>query len=286
MRNTKLDLMNQSRPHLLRQPAGAHQEEIEAQAKSAVQRDPTAQLACRIGDGSCAGAHADTVNRSTVQRAPDTLLRLQRQYGNRFVQRVVELARQGEGEADVSADVEQQIESARGGGRPLDSTIRAQMEPAFGANFGGVRVHTNSGADGLNQSLSARAFTTGQDIFFKQGEYNPGTSGGRELLAHELTHVVQQNGAVQKDEQQIQAKLTLGQPGDQYEQEADRIAQAVIQQETKPTQADGDRQVVNREYSEEDEMMMQRQYDEEEEPMQMKIDSIRRQMPENKKDYG
>lgn len=95
----------------------------------------------------------------------------------------------------LSADVESGIESARSGGRPLDDAVRAKMEPAFGADFGGVRVHTGSRSDGLNQSLQSRAFTTGSDIFFRGGEYQPANSGGQELLAHELTHVVQQGAA-------------------------------------------------------------------------------------------
>ena len=57
-----------------------------------------------------------------------------------------------------------------------------------------MRVHTGPRADSLNHTLQAKAFTTGQDIFFRQGAYNPASSGGQELLAHELTHVVQQNG--------------------------------------------------------------------------------------------
>jgi len=68
------------------------------------------------------------------------------------------------------------------------------MEPRFGADFGGVRVHADAEAHQLNQDLSARAFTTGQDIFFKQGEYSPSSAGGQALLAHELTHVLQQGG--------------------------------------------------------------------------------------------
>jgi outer membrane protein OmpA-like peptidoglycan-associated protein len=96
------------------------------------------------------------------------------------------------------------------------------MESAFGVDFGSVRVHTGAQANMLNHQLSARAFTTGQDIFFRQGEYNPGSSGGQELLAHELTHVVQQNG-------DIQAKLVVGAPDDAYEEEADRVARAVVQ---------------------------------------------------------
>jgi hypothetical protein len=74
------------------------------------------------------------------------------------------------------------------------------MEQAFGADFSGVKVHTDGQSDQLNQSIQARAFTTGQDIFFRQGQYEPGSKGGQELLAHELTHVVQQNGGSGKND--------------------------------------------------------------------------------------
>jgi hypothetical protein len=94
----------------------------------------------------------------------------------------------------VDDDVESAIQRNRGGGQALGDGVRGSMEQAFGADFGGVKVHTDGEADSLNQSLQARAFTTGQDIFFRQGEYNPGSTQGQELLAHELTHVVQQNG--------------------------------------------------------------------------------------------
>ena len=73
------------------------------------------------------------------------------------------------------------------------------MEQAFNADFSGVKVHTGAESDTLNRSLSARAFTSGHDVFFRQGEYNPDSTAGQELLAHELTHVVQQRGtAVQR----------------------------------------------------------------------------------------
>ena len=94
----------------------------------------------------------------------------------------------------IDSEVESRIESSRGGGQSLGEEVRAPMESAFGADFGGVKVHTDSSSHQLNQSLQARAFTTGQDIFFRGGEYSPQSSGGQELLAHELTHVVQQNG--------------------------------------------------------------------------------------------
>ena len=97
------------------------------------------------------------------------------------------------------------------------------------------RIHTDSRADGLNQLLSARAFATGRDVFFRQGEYNPGSSAGRELLAHELTHVVQQNG------DGIQRKMTVSEPGDAHEIEADQMAHAVMQREHTPS---ADRQIA------------------------------------------
>ena len=96
---------------------------------------------------------------------------------------------------DVDTDVARSIQSAKGGGAPLHDGVRSSMEQGFGADFSGVRVHTGGQADALNRSLNARAFTTGNDIFFGQGQYNPGNSGGQELIAHELTHTVQQGAA-------------------------------------------------------------------------------------------
>ncbi|MEI1378398.1 DUF4157 domain-containing protein [Nostoc sp. UHCC 0926] len=107
--------------------------------------------------------------------------------------------RRAEGLMADAPDIEASINQARGGGQAMAKNIRHPMEVAFGTDFSGVKVHTDSQSDQLNRSIQARAFTTGQDVFFRQGEYNPGSRGGQELLAHELTHVVQQNGgAVQR----------------------------------------------------------------------------------------
>jgi hypothetical protein len=195
-------------------------------------------------------------------------VQVQRLFGNQFLQRQLAIARQDEGEAEATPDIESAIQRKRGGGQSLDSGVRGQMESAFGADFSAVNVHTDSEADTLNRSLSARAFTTGQDIFFKQGEYNPGSSSGRELLAHELTHVVQQNG------DEVQTKLAIGQPGDIYEQEADKVANQVIRMEHQPSAQDTSQGLVNRQTEEEEpeglqpkleEAFVQRQFDEDEE---------------------
>jgi hypothetical protein len=85
------------------------------------------------------------------------------------------------------------LESAQGGA-PIDRGARDYMEPRFGADFSGVQVHADARAAELSRSLSARAFAYGQHIYFNAGEYRPDTPEGKRVLAHELTHVVQQRG--------------------------------------------------------------------------------------------
>jgi len=106
--------------------------------------------------------------------------------------------------SSVTADpeVENAIRRSRNSGQALTASIRKPMEQAFGSDFSGVRVHTNTQSDQLSHSLQAKAFTTGKDIFFRQGAYAPQNRSGQELLAHELTHVVdlfknKQNGQVE-----------------------------------------------------------------------------------------
>jgi hypothetical protein len=98
------------------------------------------------------------------------------------------------GEFDVEGDVEQGIQKTSGGGQPLADSARSFFEPRFGHEFENVHVHVDSQADSLNRSIQARAFTKGSDIYFASGEYQPESSSGRSLLAHELTHVIQQTG--------------------------------------------------------------------------------------------
>jgi hypothetical protein len=115
------------------------------------------------------------------------------------IQRVDEEKVDMSGSFDVNADVESQISAASGSGQGIPDVHRELFESSMGHDFSGVNIHADAQSDSLNQQLGARAFTTGSDIFFRQGEYNPGSSGGQELLAHELTHVVQQGAAgVQK----------------------------------------------------------------------------------------
>lgn len=100
-------------------------------------------------------------------------------------------------EADsVSVEIEQQIASLRGQGAQLPEAVRAEMENQFSQDFSAVCIHDDAAADALCKQLSARAFTVGSDIFFAAGEYAPTTQEGKRLLAHELTHVVQQGQGI------------------------------------------------------------------------------------------
>jgi hypothetical protein len=164
---------------------------------------------------------------ASIQRA---VLNLQQTAGNHAVQGLIQRARESEQDAVAAGQLDEElnrsIQRARGTGRPLDGATNAHMSQAFGADFGSVRVHTDAQAGALSRSLSAKAFTLGNDIFFNQDAYHPGNSGGRQLLAHELAHVVQQGGAAAGN--RAQTKLAVGPAGDRYEQEADAVAARVM----------------------------------------------------------
>lgn len=95
--------------------------------------------------------------------------------------------------AVASESISNQINSSRGNGSVMDTDTRSFMESRFGSDFGNVKIHTNKEALQMNRELEAKAFTVGKDIYFNEGQYQPNSDDGRRLLAHELTHVVQQN---------------------------------------------------------------------------------------------
>ncbi len=96
-------------------------------------------------------------------------------------------------------NLQQQLSQTKGGGSTLAECTRTPMEDAFGTGFSGVKVHTGSHAVQMNKELHAQAFTHGSDIYFNEGKYSPASNEGRHLLAHELTHVIQQGGSDHSD---------------------------------------------------------------------------------------
>jgi hypothetical protein len=110
-------------------------------------------------------------------------------------------------------------------GLPLDASTRAFMEPLFGHDFSKVRVHTDARAADSAQAVDALAYTAGGSIVFNAGRFSPASSDGRRLLAHELTHVVQQGDRPKS----LPADLQVGSPDDRVEVQADRTAAGILQ---------------------------------------------------------
>jgi hypothetical protein len=193
------------------------------------------------------------------QRALDasTLARMQQTMGNAAVQRFM-AQRSGNSPAELDEETATAIQSQRGSGNKIDESSADKAGQTMGHDLGDVNVHTDSQADQLSQQLGAKAFTTGNDIFFREGAYDPGSSDGQRLIAHELTHVVQQ-GATSPT---VQGKMTVNDPDDQFEAEADSVADTVMTQEETAVQ----RQEIE---EEEPPVQMQEMEEEEEAPVQM-----------------
>lgn len=254
--------------------------------------NPLENITCRIGDNACAAKHVSVIQRIGLfhpmneSHKVQSLLRLQRKYGNRFVQRVIaqhviqtkltigqpgdiyekeadgvaeqvmrmsepQIQRQPEEEeeeeliqtksvfgqitslvqkqveeeeeelqakylsgriSEVTPNLEKRVNAIKGGGQPLPESVRAFSEPRFGYDFSKVRIYTDSQASEVARLLNARAFTLGRDIVFGTGQYSPDTTEGKRLLAHELTHVVQQHHAIpkKKDLEENQSKTSQG----------------------------------------------------------------------------
>jgi hypothetical protein len=128
---------------------------------------------------------------------------------NPLLQRQEEEELQADGGFEAGPNLESRLAARRGGGSPLSGETRAFMESRFGADFSGVRVHADGEAAQLNRQISAQAFTHRQDIYVGEGKYDPGSDAGKRLLAHELTHVVQQTGSTRQQRPAIQRKVTF-----------------------------------------------------------------------------
>nr|WP_254627343.1 DUF4157 domain-containing protein [Myxococcus sp. CA040A] len=145
---------------------------------------------------------------------------------------VARAAQPGASGAASSEQVSAQVSRGLGSGRPLESSSRAFFEPRFGHDLSGVRIHTGASASDSARALQARAYTVGSDIAFQDGAYSPGTHAGRRLLAHELTHVLQQTGGRPSSGVRLArfatGGLAMSSPGDASEREAESTADAVM----------------------------------------------------------
>lgn len=169
------------------QPNDHYEQEADHLADKVMRRvEPLVQAKCACGgeagpEGECAAC--------TVQR-----LAAQSQVQTKSNEEDIVQTKSDTLPTEATSALESRLNSSRGIGAALPDETRSSMESAFGVDFSGVRVHTDGEAVQMNRQLSAHAFTHGSDIYFNVGKYNPGGQEGMGLLAHELTHVVQQTG--------------------------------------------------------------------------------------------
>ena len=214
-------------------------------------------------------AHASTPQQSNPANSEaQQLQHLQRTAGNAAVQRyLAQRSANQAGAAELDESTAVDIQRQQGSGQQLEENIAQRAGNVMGQDFSDVSVHTDDKADSLSRQLGAKAFTTGNDIFFKAGEYDPHTRPGQELISHELTHVAQQaEGKPQANAPQAQ-RMTVNDPQDQFEAEADNMAKQVVE--------GGNTAVVQR-APEEEELQMKRDNTvqrQDEEELQMKPDN-------------
>ena len=163
---------------------------------------------------------------------PQGVLALQRAAGNAATADVVQ--REGEAEEQEEQEESPVLSMLRsGGGAPLPAPVRGDMERRLGADFGDVRVHTGAPANESAASVGASAYTVGSDVVFQDGQYDPGSDQGRHVLAHELTHVVQQRtGPV--DGSPAGGGVSVSSPEDRFERAASASADRAMEEDAAP----------------------------------------------------
>lgn len=159
------------------------------------------------------------------------------------------LLKGGDGQSYGSDGLQNRLNSSKGSGDPLPDQTRSGMEDNIGADFGNVRVHTGSDAVQMSQDIGAQAFTHGSDIYFNEGKYQPETSEGKHLLAHELTHTVQQGAAPAIQQKQdlssidIQAKGLLSGASPEVLQRAEEVDEEELKKQLEDSEDEREKAV-------------------------------------------
>jgi hypothetical protein len=193
-------------------PAVRRRDHSTQSTESAVSGHPLLKLQRQVGNAQIARlmAHREAVNPDDEQ--------VMAMHIDRDADGASAMPEVGMEGGQISDSLSQRIESKRGGGSGLDSATRTSMESALGDKFDDVRIHQDHESDQLNRAISAKAFTTGTDIFLSQ----QASAGDSHLLAHELTHVVQQRGMSPNS-----GPMTVGAADSSHEHEASSMASAV-----------------------------------------------------------
>jgi hypothetical protein len=190
-------VMRMPEPQLRRQPEEEEEEEELLQTKSLAK--PTPQLLQRQ-------AEEEKKEELIQTKAPSEQITplVQRQVEEEKEEEEILQTKKREGTTpEVTHAFESSINALKGGGQPLPESVHAYFEPRFGYDFTGVRVHTDAKAAESAQAVNAMAYTVGSDVVFGAQQYAPGTYAGNHLLAHELTHTVQQGSNVPRSQHKI-----------------------------------------------------------------------------------
>ncbi len=195
-----------------------HDDPTAAPTKSRPARRPEVESYGEPARAAVAGRHEAL--------SPAAVLHLQRAAGNAGVTNLLEGDEHDHEERSPVLDV-----VGSGGGTSLDPGTRDFMESRMGHDFGDVRVHTDGAASDSAKAVNAHAYTVGSDVVFQSDTYSPGTESGQRMLAHELTHVVQQK-AGPVDGNPAGGGIRVSDPGDRFEREADDVADRVMSAQT------------------------------------------------------
>jgi hypothetical protein len=171
-------------------PAGDHFEQEADRVASQVMAMPAQLPGSRHPVAQRKAEEKDLQPIQTKSLGPDIALVAQRQAEEEELQAQAEHTG---GNLGATSYVEARLSAQKGEGLSLPGEVRGFMEPRFDADFSGVRVHSDAQSDQLARTIQSKAFMTGQDIFFRQGAYQPDSQDGQTLIAHELTHVLQQS---------------------------------------------------------------------------------------------
>ncbi|MBN3584694.1 DUF4157 domain-containing protein [Algoriphagus aestuarii] len=174
-----------SEPALAMSPASADTFQMQAE-----EEEESLQMMPLSSSGTFLQLSSMEEEEETVQLFPDNSFYLQRLEEE---EESVQLS--PDGGMSASPSISSQISATKGGGQRLPAPVQSEMGQKIGADFSGVNIHTGSQAAGMSNALGAQAFTHGNDIYFNEGKYQPESSEGKHLLAHELTHTVQQGAA-------------------------------------------------------------------------------------------
>jgi Domain of unknown function (DUF4157) len=188
-------------------PADVYEQEADRVAEQVMRMpDPNAMNKAEIGkqrDGiqiqrECAKCEEELSRQAMNEEDDEAMMqtkKLSRQAMNEEDDEAMMQTKEISGQTpELRPEIEDGVQALRGGGQPLPQSARAFFEPRFNQDFSQVRIHTDQRAAESAKSVNALAYTVGRDVVFGSGQYSPETPAGQRLLAHELTHVVQQRG--------------------------------------------------------------------------------------------